>query len=151
MGAVRSCLKSRKGPCLNPSAPQCRDVKGVSWTLLELHLHLETLLFETLLGNIYRNNIQILNSIQISVLGKFLLRSTAFQNCLLHCFSIRGIFHRRNFPGGTFLGGIFLGGIYRSRKYQYPTAFLICHVTIKLKLYMKFMTIGLNFPWYFEN
>ena len=23
-----------------------------------------------------------------------------------------GIFHRRNFPGGTFLGGIFLGGIY---------------------------------------
>ena len=42
-------------------------------------------------------------------------RSTAFQNCLLHCFSIGGIFHRRNFPGGTFLGGIFLGGIYRSR------------------------------------
>ena len=30
-------------------------------------------------------------------------------------FSIGGIFHRRNFPGGTLLGGIFLGGIYRSR------------------------------------
>ena len=43
-------------------------------------------------------------------------RSTAFQNCLLHCFSIGGIFHRRNFPGGPFLGGIFLGGIYLAPK-----------------------------------
>ena len=36
-------------------------------------------------------------------------------------FSIGGIFHRRNFPGGTFLGGIFLGGIYRSRGNTYES------------------------------
>ena len=38
-----------------------------------------------------------------TVLGKFLLRKFHLGKVE---FSIGGIFHRRNFPGGTFLGGI---------------------------------------------